>query len=291
MIDIPTTNADLADYPTVYRDGLLDGKVVMISGGGSGMGRATAWLVARLGAQVVISGRKEEKLLEVVGAITAKGLKADYTLVDIRQRDTVDAAFETVNARHGPIDMLINSAGGQFPQAAIDYSEKGWNAVINTNLNGTWHMMQSAAQRWRESGHPGSIVNIVVVGQGLHGVAHTRAARAGVIALSEAVSVEWADYGIRVNCIAPGAVQTEGWAVYSEATRVKYPRTNPTMRAGSPWEIAEACVYLSGPTGAWITGELLTIDGGGQHWGEVWTTGKPEYFAAATRLWDDDTIP
>jgi citronellol/citronellal dehydrogenase len=86
-------------------------------------------------------------------------------------------------------------------------------------------------------------------------------------------------------------VQTEGWAVYSEATRVKYPRTNPTMRAGSPWEIAEACVYLSGPTGAWITGELRTIDGGGQHWGEVWTTGKPEYFAAATRLWDDDTIP
>ncbi len=288
MANIPTTNDELAAHPTVYRDGLLDGKVVLISGGGSGMGRATAWLAARLGAQVIICGRTEAKLTDVVEAINARDFKSDYTLVDIRSRGSVVAAFETAYARYGRVDILINSAGGQFPQQAIEFSEKGWNAVINTNLNGTWHMMQIAAQYWHELGTAGNIVNIVVVQQGLHGVAHTRAARAGVIALSEAVAVEWAPNNIRVNCIAPGAVQTEGWAVYSQSAREKYPRTNPTMRAGSPWEIAEACVYLVGPTGEFITGEVLTVDGGGQHWGEIWTGGKPEYFAQATRLWDAD---
>ena len=285
---IPTSNDALAVQPTAYRDGLLDGKVIIISGGGSGMGRATAWLAARLGAQVIICGRTEAKLIEVVTAINARGFKSDWAIVDIRERASVSAAFDLVYERYGTIDVLINSAGGQFPQAAIEFSEKGWNAVINTNLNGTWHMMQAAAQKWHALSTAGCIVNIVVVQQGLHGVAHTRAARAGVIAVSEAVAVEWAPYGIRVNCIAPGAVQTEGWAVYSPAAREKYPRTNPTMRAGSPWEVAEACVYLAGPTGGFITGELLTVDGGGQHWGEIWTGGKPEYFAAATRLWDDE---
>ena len=288
MTNIPTTNDELAAHPTVYRDGLLDGKVVLISGGGSGMGRATAWLAARLGAQVIICGRTEVKLADVVEAINARDFKSDYTLVDIRSRESVVAAFETAYSRYGRVDILINSAGGQFPQQAIEFSEKGWNAVINTNLNGTWHMMQIAAQYWHELGMAGNIVNIVVVQQGLHGVAHTRAARAAVIALSEAVAVEWAPNNIRVNCIAPGAVQTEGWAVYSQSAREKYPRTNPTMRAGSPWEIAEACVYLAGPTGEFITGEVLTVDGGGQHWGEIWTGGKPKYFAQATRLWDAD---
>ena len=105
------------------------------------------------------------------------------------------------------IDLLVNSAGGQFPQAAIDFSEKGWNTVVNTNLNGTWRMMQAAARHWRDGGRPGAVVNIVVVTQqGLHGVAHTVAARAGVIALQQAVAVEWSPLNIRVNCIAPSAI-------------------------------------------------------------------------------------
>src|SRR5690606_11373601 len=120
--------------------------------------------------------------------------------------------------------------GGQFPQAAIDYSEKGWQTVINTNLHGTWHMMHCAAQAWREQGRGGSIVNVVVVNQGLYGVAHTSAARAGVMAFSAKAAVEWAPLGIRVNCVAPGAIETEGWAVYSEQARSRYPRTNPLMR-------------------------------------------------------------
>ena len=283
-------NDTWAVEPTVYAAGLLDGQQILVGGGGSGMGRATAWLTARLGARPIICGRTEDKLAGVVDAIRARGLEAEYAVVDIRSRDSVEQMFADVAQAHGRVDALINSAGGQFPQAAMDFSEKGWQAVINTNLNGTWHMMQTAATRWRDAGNGGPIINIVVVPQGLHGVAHTRAARAGVIELSRSVAVEWARYGIRVNCIAPGAIETEGWAVYSEAARAKYPRTNPMMRAGTAWEIAEACVFLNSRAGGFINGEVLTIDGGGQHWGEIWTTGKPEYFAAATRLWDEDAI-
>ena len=288
-LNIPRGNAELAVQPTIFAAGLLQGQTVLVSGAGSGMGRATAWLAARLGARVIVVGRTAAKLAAVVDAINVvAGLQAHALVVDIRSREAVDAAFAAVKEQFGAIDILVNSAGGQFPQASIDYSEKGWHAVINTNLHGTWHMMHVAAQQWREAGRGGSIVNIVVVNQNLHGVAHTAAARAGVMAFSQKASVEWAPLGIRVNCIAPGAIETEGWAVYSETTRARYPKTNPMMRAGSPWEIAEACVFLGGPGGRFINGVVLEVDGGGQHWGEIWTTGKPEYFAQATRLWDDN---
>lgn len=285
---IPATNDDLRDHPTVFAADLLRGHTVLVSGAGSGIGRATAWLAARLGARTVLGGRTLAKLETVAAAINAvAGLEASCVVFDIRDRASVEAAFDALAASHGGIDLLINSAGGQFPQAAIDFTEKGWQAVINTNLHGTWHMMHAAAQRWRDAGRAGSIVNIVVVLQSLYGVAHTSAARAGVIAFSEKAAVEWAPYRIRINCIAPGAIETEGWAVYSESTRARYPRTNPTMRAGSPWEVAEAALFVGGPGGGFINGETLVVDGGGRHWGEIWTTGKPEYFSAASRLWDD----
>lgn len=284
---VPKSNDDLAVHPTVFAPGLLADQLVFVSGGGSGIGRATAWLAARLGANVVVGGRTEQKLASVVDAIQDRGLRASYQVLDIRDRDSVELAFTKINEAAGPIDILVNSAGGQFPQASIDYSEKGWQTVVNTNLNGTWHMMHCAAQAWREQRHGGAIVNIVVVNQGLFGIAHTSAARAGVIAFSEKAAVEWAPFGIRINCIAPGAIETEGWAVYPEEARSRYPRTNPLMRPGSPWEIAEAAIFLAGPGGRFINGETLVVDGGGQHWGEIWTTGKPEYYAAATRLWDD----
>jgi citronellol/citronellal dehydrogenase len=119
---------------------------------------------------------------------------------------------------------------------------------------------------------------VVVTTPGLYGVAHTIAARSGVIGLTRAVAVEWTPLNIRVNCVAPGAIETVGWNVYTPEARAAYPRSNPMMRAGSAWDIAEACVYLAGPSGKFVTGETLTVDGGGQHWGETWTTGKPEYF-------------
>ena len=274
------TDAELATHPTVFAADALKGMVVVVSGGAGGIGRAIAWLFARLGGHVVVVGRNQAKLDALVADLTGRDLKASAYVADIREPEAVGALFDTVWTAHGRVDSLINSAGGQFPQAAIDFSTKGWNAVIDTNLNGTWYMMQAAAKRWRDHKHPGSIVNIVVVTtHGLYGIAHTIAARSGVIGLSRAVAVEWAPLNIRVNCVAPGAIETEGWNVYTPQARAAYPRSNPMMRVGSPWDIAEACVYLAGPSGGFVTGETLTVDGGGQLWGETWTTGKPGYFS------------
>jgi len=274
------TDAELAIHPTVFAADALKDQVVIVSGGAGGIGRAIAWLFARLGAHVAVVGRNQDKLDSLVADLARRSLKASAHVADIREPDAVNALFDTVWTAHGRIDCLINSAGGQFPQAAIDFSINGWNAVINTNLNGTWYMMQAAAQRWRDHKHPGSIVNIVVVTtHGLYGIAHTIAARSGVIGLTRAVAVEWAPLNIRVNCVAPGAIATEGWNVYTPQARAAYPRSNPMMRAGSPWDIAQACVYLAAPSGRFVTGETLTVDGGGQLWGETWTTGKPSYFS------------
>ncbi|MDB5630321.1 MAG: short-chain dehydrogenase [Tardiphaga sp.] len=269
----------LATQRTVYAADAMQDKVMVVSGAAGGLGRAIAWLLARLGAHVVLVGRDPAKLDMLADALHARGHEASAYAADIRDIDAVQTLFATIWRDRGRVDGLVNSAGGQFPQPAIDISAKGWNAVINTNLNGTWFMMQAAARHWRDAKHTGSIVNIVVVTtHGLYGIAHSIAARSGVIGLSRAIAVEWAPLGIRVNCIAPGAIETEGWKVYTPEARAAYPRSNPMMRAGSAWDIAEACVYLSATSGAFVTGETLTVDGGGQHWGETWTTGKPDYF-------------
>lgn len=268
----------LAVQPTVYGPEAFKGKTVLISGGAGGIGRATAWLLGRLGARIIIAGRNETKLASAVVAMTARGLDVTAQAVDIREPDSVGALYAAI-AEAGGFDILINSAGGQFPQAAIDFSVKGWNTVVNTNLNGTWHMMQGAARHWRDTGRPGSIVTIVVVtGHGLHGVAHTIAARSGVIGLSRALAVEWAPYNIRVNCIAPGVIETPGWKVYDEKAVEAYPKSNPMMRNGTTWDVAEACAYLGGPAAAYVTGEVVHVAGGAQLWGETWTIDKPDYF-------------
>lgn len=263
------------------------GRTVLVSGGGSGIGEATACLAARLGAQVIVCGRKSDKLNRVSEAIRARGLKCEPMALEIRDRSAVDATLADVFARYGSLDLLVNSAGGQFPQDAIDFSEKGWRAVIDTNLTGTFNMMQGAARLWRDRGNLGSIVTIVVSSRGLHQVAHSCAARAGVIAFSEAVAVEWAPLRIRVNCIAPGAVESAGWAVYTDNVRRRYPQACPTRRAGTPFEIAEAALFVGGPGGGFITGQTLHVNGGSNLWGETWTLGKPPYFIEASRVWDN----
>ena len=263
-------------------------RTVLVSGGGSGIGEATACLAARLGAQVVICGRKQDKLSRVSEAIRARGLRCEPISLDIRDRSAVDATLADVFARYGGLDLLINSAGGQFPQDAIDFSEKGWRAVIDANLTGTFNMMQCAARLWRNHGSPGSIVTIVVSSRGLHQVAHSCAARAGVIAFSEAVAVEWAPLRIRVNCIAPGAIESAGWAVYDHTVRKRYPQACPMRRAGTPFEIAEAALFVGGLGGGFITGQTLHVNGGSNLWGETWTLGKPPYFTEASRAWEKD---
>jgi NAD(P)-dependent dehydrogenase (short-subunit alcohol dehydrogenase family) len=270
----------LANAPTVYRSDLLKDQVLLISGGGSGLGRAMSFLAAKLGAKVMICGRREDKLVDAAAAIgRLLGAEVGYQAMSIRDPESVEALLAATWDRFGRLDALVNNAGGQFPQAAIDFSDKGWRAVIDTNLNGTWYMMQRAARLWQQNDTPGSITNIVAnVARGMPQVAHTCAARAGVIHLSKTVSTEWAPLNIRVNCVSPGSVETEGFNVYEEAAAAEFRNSNPMKRCGDAYDIAEAVVYLIAPSGKFVTGEVLTVDGGNQQWGDVWPAGIPDYF-------------
>jgi citronellol/citronellal dehydrogenase len=274
------TDDELAAWPLSFRDDALAGQVCLVSGGGSGMGRAIAYVLTRLGASVVICGRRADKLEETAEGIEKRlGKKIMTRAMTIREPEQVQALFGEIWERFDQLDVLINGAGGQYPQAAIDFTVKGWNAVIDTNLNGTWYMMQNAAQHWRDHGRGGSIVNIVaVVSRGMPQVAHTAAARAGVIYLSKSLSVEWAPLQIRVNCVAPGSIATDGLNVYPREAAEAFAISNPMKRLGDVMDIAQSVVYLSAPTGKFITGEVLSVDGGRQNWGEDWPGGIPDYF-------------
>lgn len=274
------TEEELATQPLVYRDDLLAGKTFLISGGGSGIGRAIAYASVRLGANVMICGRDPNKLAETQKGIqTRLGREIATWPMTIRDPDAVNRLMDATHDRFGALDTLVNNGGGQFPQAAIDFSVKGWLAVIDTNLNGTWYMMQAAARHWRDQSRPGNIVNIVAnVWRGMPQVAHTCAARAGVIYLSKTVSTEWAPLGIRVNCVSPGSIDSEGLNAYERRDAEMFRYSNPMRQLGDPLDIAQAVVYLSAPTGKFITGEVLVVDGGNNQQGEVWPAGKPDYF-------------
>jgi NAD(P)-dependent dehydrogenase (short-subunit alcohol dehydrogenase family) len=271
----------LSQLPTVYRDDLYAGKVVLVSGAGSGIGKAIAFLFARLGATLAICGRKLDALEDCAEKLRAlSGREVFVHPMTIRDPGQVEGLLDAVFERFGSIDVLFNNAGGQFAAHAMDFTDKGWNAVIDTNLNGTWYMMQGTAKRWVKQGkRDGSIVTITAaVDRGLPGMAHTAASRAGVIALSQTLAVEWAEHGIRVNCLSPGLTATEGLEVYPPEARKEFPKANPMKRPATPMEIAEAVVYLTASSGKYITGETVNIDGGMVLWGEFWPAGMPDYF-------------
>lgn len=270
---------DLEKAPMVYRDDLLAGQVALVSGAGTGIGKGIAYVLARLGADLVICGRTEEKLERAAEFLRKTGRRIEVHAMTIREPEAVDGLMAFTWEKFGRLDLLVNNAGGQFPSHAIDIPPKGWRAVIDTNLNGSWFMMQSAAKQWRKHGQPGSIVTILAdFWRGMPHLAHTTAARAGVSYLAKTLAVEWAPYKIRVNCVAPGVIETEGLNVYPKelAERIQY--SNPMMRLGSVMDVAEAVVYIGGPPGRYITGETLTVDGGQQLWGQGWALGKPDYY-------------
>lgn len=274
------SDEEMAVRPTVYGPDALAGKVMVVTGGAGGFGRAMAILFTRLGGQVAIGGRNEESLAATAQKVRDLiGVEPFYHPVNIRDPEGVNQFFDKVYERFGRIDTLVNNAGGQYPQEAIRYSKKGWLAVIDTNLNGTWWMMQEAAQRWEAHGHPGNIVNIVVpISRGIPQSAHTTAARAGIVYLSKTVSTEWAPLKIRVNCVAPGTIASEGFRHYEPAQVARFSKTNPLNELGDVWDVAQAVTYLSAQSGKFITGEVLTVDGGMQQWGVPWPGGVPDYF-------------
>ena len=273
------TRTELRDRNTVYAPGLFQDQTVVVTGAGGGLGLAIAALFARLGARLAICGRNPEKLESAAEFLRSFGGEVMAREMTIRDPEQVAAFVDAVHERFGGLNVLVNNAGGQFPQPALDFSIKGWNAVIDTNLNGTWWMMQAVAKNWVETGTQGNIVSIVAdVWRGMPGIAHTAAARAGVIFLSKSVAVEWAPYGVRVNCVAPGCCESTGFGNYPAEGAATFKESNPMRRAGDEWDVAEGVVYMAAPSGTFITGEVLNIDGGQQMWGDPWPTGRPDYF-------------
>ncbi|MEW6777207.1 MAG: SDR family oxidoreductase [Bdellovibrionota bacterium] len=253
----------------VFADGLLNGKVALITGGGTGIGKATALEMARLGAKIAICSRKQEHLDS--GSAALKEAGADFIALpcNIRNPEEVTKTVDAVLARFGRIDILLNNAGGQFPSPAAVLQHKGWNAVIDTNLNGTWYMTQAVATKSMiKTG--GVIVNVVITTErGTPGVAHSGAARAAVVNLTRSLAAEWAQFGIRVLSIAPGTIETEGLAQYPPALMEQVKKRIPWGRTGNAEEIAWAITYLASPAADFCTGELFTIDGGARLYNDV----------------------
>ena len=256
----------------IFRPGLLDGQVVIVSGGGAGLGRATALELAELGATVVVCGRRQEPLDETV-ARAAGGVGACEAVVcDIREEDQVAALVDGVLARHGRIDTLVNNAGGQFMSPAEDISSKGFRTVLTLNVEGTWLMTHAVATKAMIPAGVGKVVNVTLSPHhGLPGMAHSSAARAAVENLTRVLSIEWARFGIRLTALAIGHFATE-------TLRTKYPkpvvegvaRTVPLGRLGREEEAAWLVAYLASPAGDYFSGAVLTLDGARDNWYGAW---------------------
>ncbi len=272
----------LRSVPTVYRPDLFAGQVVLVTGGGTGIGKAIAVLFARLGAAVMICGRRPEPLQETLALLQALGADADAQAMTIRDPDQVQALIAHTWQRFGRLDALINNAGGQFAQPAMDMSPRGWAAVVDTNLNGTWHVTQAAGCAWREHNHPGNVVSIVLDNfRGMPSIAHSSAARAAVMNLARTLAVEWAPHRIRINCVAPGAIESSGFSQYPAERLNQFYNSNPMRTLGDVHDVAEACAYLASPAAKFVTGETLVVDGGGRFWGETWLSERPAHFDPA----------
>jgi len=254
----------------MFEKNLFKDKVVMISGGGSGIGKAIAKQFLSYGAKVYIGSRKKERLEEALKELKTFG-DCDFLELNIREPEAVEQAAKHIKEKERKVDILINNAGGQFPSPAEAITPKGWKAVIDTNLNGTWFMTQTFFSQFFMPQKNGIIVNIIAnIFKGFPGMSHTGAARAGVDNLTKSLAVEWATHNVRINAVAPGIIQSTGLDQYPPDFLKGITSKIPMKRLGTVDEVAYLVCFLSSPMAAFITGETIYLDGGQRLWGDIW---------------------
>ena len=246
--------------------GTYEGQTVVVTGGGTGLGKAMAVEFARMGARVAILSRKQEHRAAGEAAVAAAGSRAVGIACDIRQPDQVAAAFDSVETELGAPDVLVNNAAGNFPVPAEDMSPNAWRTVVDIVLNGTFYCSREFARRHMAAGTPGSVINICAsyAWTGGPGFAHSAAAKAGVKNMTESLAVEWAPYGIRVNALVPGLMPHEDEVAAIRAVPERGQREAaraPAGRVGHPRELGWAATFLASPYARYISGHTLVVDG------------------------------
>jgi citronellol/citronellal dehydrogenase len=253
-------------YQSIFKDGLFAGQTVVITGGGSGIGRCTAHELAALGAAVAIVGRSADKLNAVQAEIRDDGGRVSIHSADIRDEAAVSSVIDAILNEHGRIDGLFNNAGGQYRAPLETITTKGFEAVVRNNLTGGFIVMREVYTKWMKA-HGGAIVNMIAdIWHGWPHFAHSAAARGGMLTLSESAATEWAAAGVRINTIAPGSIASSGLDTYdskdTDFIRNQVAHTIPLQRFGTEAEAAAAVVFLLSPAASFITGTCIRVDGG-----------------------------